>query len=84
MRFLELTHVDGDDILLAAIERFGEGERGFGLARAGGTGEHEHTDGLAGIVEAGPRSLNAFGDSLQGMLLAHHPFVEDIGEADLF
>jgi hypothetical protein len=38
MRFLELAHVDGDEILLAAIQRLGQRQRGLGLADAGGTG----------------------------------------------
>ena len=34
MRLLELAHVDGDDVLLAAVERLGQRERGLGLADA--------------------------------------------------
>ena len=36
VRLLELRHVDGDHVLLAAVERLGERERGLGLADAGG------------------------------------------------
>ena len=34
VRLLELAHVDGDDVLLAAVQRFGQRQRGFGLAHA--------------------------------------------------
>ena len=34
VRLLELAHVDRDDVLLAAVERLGERERGLGLADA--------------------------------------------------
>ncbi|MNM54050.1 hypothetical protein D3C81_651620 [compost metagenome] len=70
MGFLELAHVDGDDVLLTAIHGFGEGQGGFGLAHPGGTGEHEHANRLVGVVEAGAGSLDALGDHLQGMVLA--------------
>jgi len=36
MRLLKLRHVDGDHVLLAAIERLGQRQRGLGLADAGG------------------------------------------------
>jgi hypothetical protein len=34
--FLKLAHVDGDDVLLAAVQRLGQRQRGFGFADAGG------------------------------------------------
>ncbi len=34
VRLLKLAHVDGDGVLLATVERFGQGERGLGLADA--------------------------------------------------
>ena len=46
MRLLEFRHVDGDDVLLAAIERLGQRQRGLGLADARGAAEHEDADGL--------------------------------------
>ncbi len=46
MRLLKLRHVDGDHVLLAAIERLGQRQRGLGLADAGGAGEHEYADRL--------------------------------------
>ena len=52
MRLLELRHVDGDEVVLAAIEEVGERQRGLGFAHAAGADEHEHADGLVGIVEA--------------------------------
>jgi hypothetical protein len=49
MRFLVFAHVDGDEILLAAIQRFGQRQRGFGLADAGSPGQQEYADRLAGL-----------------------------------
>ena len=82
VRLLELAHVDGDDVLLAAVEGFGERQRGLGLADAGGAGQHEHADGLLGIFEAGARGLDAAGDHLQGMTLPEHTLVEGVGQLE--
>jgi len=65
MRFLEFGHVDGDDVLLAAIQRFGKGKRGFGLADAGRAAQHEDADRLVGIVELGAAGLDALRDHAQ-------------------
>ena len=59
--FLELRHVDGDEVVLAAIEQIGQRERGFGFADAAGADEHEDADGFAGIVEAGARRCGCVG-----------------------
>ena len=77
MRLLEFRHVDGDHVLLAAIERLGEGERGLGLADAGRAAQHEHADRLVGIVELGAVGLDALGDHRQAMRLADDAPVED-------
>lgn len=82
MRFLELAHVDGDDVLLAAIERFGERERGFRLADARRAGQHEHADGLVGIVEARARRLDALRNHLERVALPDHAAIERIGEIE--
>jgi hypothetical protein len=50
---LELAHVDGDDVLLAAVEGLGERERRLGLAHARWAGEQEDADRLVGVVEPG-------------------------------
>ena len=34
VRFLEFAHVDGDGILLTAVQGLGQGQRGFGLPHA--------------------------------------------------
>ena len=70
MRFLKLRHVDGDQVVLAAIEQVGERQRGFGLADAAGADQQEDADGLVGIVQAGARGANALGDLQQGVILA--------------
>ena len=63
---LELAHVDRDDVLLAAVERFGERERGLGLADARGAAQHEDADRLVRVVEAGARGLDAARRSCRG------------------
>ena len=75
-------HVDGDHVLLAAIERLGERQRGLGLADAGRAAEHEHADRLVRIVELGAVRLDALGDHLQAVRLADDAPVQDVGEAE--
>ena len=82
MRFLELRHVDGDHVLLAAVERLGKRQRGLGLADAGGAGQHEHADRLVRIVELGAAGLDPFGDHRQPMGLADDAAVEDFRQAE--
>ena len=76
MRFLEFRHVDGDQVVLAAIEKIGEGERGFGLPDAAGTDQHENADGLVGIVEAGARCGNSLADNFESVRLSDHALAE--------
>ena len=66
VRLLELRHVDRDDVLLAAVERFGERERRLGLADAGRPAQHEDADRLVGIVESGAVGLDASWRSSRG------------------
>ncbi len=80
MRFLELAHVDGDDVLFAAVERLGQRQGGFGLAHPGRAGQHEHADGLVGIVQRGARGLNPSSDHVQRVPLADDAAVEDVGQ----
>lgn len=82
MGLLELAHVDGDDVLLTAIECLAERQSGLGLAHTGRAGEQEDTDRLVGIVEPGTRGLDARGDHLQGMTLTDDPFVERLGQLE--
>ena len=77
MRLLEFRHVDGDHVLLAAIERLGKRQRGLGLADARGAGEHEHADRLVGIVELGAVGFDPLGDHLQAVGLADHAPIEN-------
>ena len=51
--FLELRHGDGDHVLFAAVKNVGEGDSGFRLADTAGAYEHEHANGLDGIVHVG-------------------------------
>ena len=80
--FLELAHVDGDHVLLAAVHGFGQGQGGFGLAHTGGAGQHEHANRLARVVEAGAGGLDALGDHLQGMVLADDAFLQVLVEVE--
>ncbi len=82
VRLLELAHVDGDDVLLAAVQGLGQRQRGLGLAHAGGAGQQEHADRLVRVVQPGARSahLDALGDQLQRMALADHALVQRVGE----
>src|SRR6185312_16714304 len=70
MRFLELAHIDRDDVLLAAIERLRERERRLGLADARWPAQHEHADRLVRVVEAGARGLDALHDHLEAVALS--------------
>jgi len=68
--FLEFGHVDSNEIALAAIEKIGESERGFGFADAAGTDEHKDADGLDGIVHASAIRGNTLSNGFQGVVLA--------------
>ena len=77
---LELAHVDGDDIFLAAVERLGQRQRRLRLAHARRPHQEEHPDGLLGIVEASSRGLDALGDHLEAVALAHDARAERVDE----
>ena len=82
VRFLELGHVDRDDVLLAAVERFCERERRLRLADAGGATQHEDADRLVGIVEPSAIGLDALGDHLETVALSDDALVENAGEVE--
>ncbi|EAQ03151.1 63 kDa protein [Pseudooceanicola batsensis HTCC2597] len=82
MRLLVFRHVDGDDVLFAAIEHLGQRQRGFGLADARGAGEHEDPDRLVRIVEPGARGLDALGDHLHRVILTDHALGQMLLEAE--
>ena len=65
VRLLELRHVDGDQVVLAAVEQVGERQRRLGLADAARPHQHEHADRLVGIVEPSARRADALADHLQ-------------------
>jgi len=68
MRLLELRHVDGDEIMLAAVELGSDNASAVSvLPRRFGPTSHEHADRLVGIVEAGARSFNALADNFRGI-----------------
>src|SRR5471032_1095409 len=71
MRFLILTHVDRDQVLLTAIERFRERQRGFRLADAGRPGQEEHADWLLRVRQPCAGGLDAFADQTQSVVLAN-------------
>jgi len=81
VRLLVLAHVDGDDVLLAAIQRLGQGQRGFGLAHPGSASKHEHAHGFSRVVEAGAGGLDAPRDHLQRMVLADDALAQALGQA---
>ena len=78
--FLVFGHVDGDDVLLATIDRLGQCQGGFGLADTGRPAQHEYTDWLVRIVELGAVGLNALGDHLDAVALTDDPLVDDGGK----
>ena len=80
MRLLELAHVDGDDVLLAAVERLGQRQRGFRLADARGAAKHEDTDRLVGVRKARAAGLDPLGDGLKAVILSDHAFLQAVGE----
>ena len=82
VRLLVLAHVDGDHVLLAAVERLGERQRGLRLADARRADQHEHADGLARVVELRARRLDALGDGVEAVALADHAPVERVGELE--
>lgn len=82
MGLLELAHVDGDDVLLAAVEGLRQGQTGLGLAHARRPAEHEDADGLVRVVQPGAGGPDAAGDHLQGVALADDALVQGIGELE--
>ena len=72
MRLLVLAHVDGDQLLLATVQRFGQRQRGFGLAHAAGAGEQEHALGLVRVFQVGARGAHALGHGVERVVLPDH------------
>src|SRR5215469_3554722 len=59
VRLLKFRHVDGYQVSLAAIKEIGQRQRGFGLSHTARANQQEYTDGLAWVIQTGPRSANA-------------------------
>src|SRR5271167_187322 len=53
VRLLKFAHVDRDDILLAAVQDFGQSQCRLGLSDTRGARQHEDADRLVGIIELG-------------------------------
>ena len=70
MRLLELRHVDGDQVVFAAIEQVGKRERRLRLTHPAGTNQHENANRLVGVVERCPRGLDTLADDLHRVRLA--------------
>ena len=76
MGLLELAHVDDDQAVVARIEQFRQGMRRLGLADPGRAAQHEHAHRLVRVVQLGAAGLDALGDGVHGVVLAHHPTLE--------
>ncbi|MCY1223103.1 hypothetical protein D9M72_352150 [compost metagenome] len=72
MRLLELAHVDGDEVLLAAIHGFGQCQCRFCLAHTRRAGQQEYTHRLVRIRQPRPRRLHALRDGRERWPLADH------------
>src|SRR5262249_43594207 len=77
---LKFGHVDGNQVVLPAIESFCEGESCLGLARAAWSGQHEDADRAIGVVEARAARLDAARDRFQSVALANDAAFEIIGQ----
>ena len=80
MRFLEFTHVDGNDVLLAAVKRLRQRQRGFGFAHAGRPAEHKYADRFVRIVKLRPRGFYPTGNQIQTVTLTNNPLVQRISQ----
>lgn len=73
---LVLTHVDGDEVVLAAVDGLGQRQGGFGLADPGRSHQQEGPQWLAGIAESGLGGLDTCGDRFQRAILTDHPLAQ--------
>ena len=69
MGFLKFRHVDGDDVVLAAVQQIGERERRFGLADTARPYEQKYADRLIGIVKTRPRRADALANAFERVRL---------------
>ena len=79
--FHVFRHVDADHRPLVVEEELGEGLGQLGLADAGGAEEDERADRPPRVLDPRAGADHRVGDQLHRLLLAHHPLVEDLVEA---
>src|ERR1022692_1041447 len=68
MGFLELRHVDADEVLFAAIEEVGESQSGFGLADTGGAGKTGESQSGFGLADTGGAGQKEDADGAAGIV----------------
>ena len=78
VRFLEFGHINFDEVLLAAVKRLRDGERGFGFARAGGPDQHKDAHRPIGIIETRPARANPLGNHFQSVPLPDDALLKHI------
>ena len=76
-----LGHVDAHHVVLGVEQRLGQRLRELGLADAGGAEEDERADRPARVLDPGAGADHGVGDQLHRLVLADHPLVEDLVEA---
>ena len=72
VRFAVFAHVQLDDILFAAEERFAQRIAQLGLAHAAGAEEQKAADGAPGVTQAGAASQDGMRHGIHRLLLPHH------------
>ncbi len=66
---LELAHIDGYQVLLAAVDSLRQRQRGFGFTDTGRPGQHKHAHRFAWIAQSRPGGLNTFTNLRQRAVL---------------
>ena len=82
MRLLVLAHVDGDYVVLTAIQVIRKRQCSFCFSDAGRTAQHEHTNGFVGVVQLGAGCLYPLGNHRQAMPLPYHPLVHGVSQCE--
>ncbi len=73
-----LRHVDADDGALVAKHGLRQGFAQLRLAHARGSQEQEGARGPLGVLQPHPAPADGPGHGLHGLVLAHHPLVENL------
>jgi len=84
MAFHVLGHVEAHHVLLGIEERGGQRLAELGLADAGRAEEDERTDRPIRVLEPGPGPQHGIGHGGDRLVLADHPFVQLIAQAQKF